>query len=142
MKHFQRAIALSGLFLLLTVLALAQERRAIVDIPFKFTVGEKTLRAGEYLIEQNRRDSDTVWVIRNTAHNDTAVIMTNAVRANTPPEETQLVFNRYDELYFLSQIWIPGTNTGREIRISGIERVLEKAQAERRQEHILTASRR
>ena len=44
MKHIQRAIALSGLLVLLTFSsALGQsDRQTIIHIPFNFTVGEKT----------------------------------------------------------------------------------------------------
>jgi hypothetical protein len=52
-------------------------------------------------------------------------------------EETRLVFNRYDDLYFLSEFWTPGSQTGREIQISNREKALEKALAEKRTEHIL-----
>jgi hypothetical protein len=58
MKHFRRAIALSGLLLLLTFSSAfgQSDRQTIIHIPFNFTVGEKTLPAGKYVIEQNRKD--------------------------------------------------------------------------------------
>ena len=67
MKHIQKAIALSGLLVLLTFTsALAQsDRQTIIHIPFNFSVGEKMFSAGKYVIERNKRDSDTVWVIRH-----------------------------------------------------------------------------
>jgi len=52
-------------------------------------------------------------------------------------EETRLVFNRYDDLYFLSEFWVAGSQTGREIQISNREKALDKALAEKRTEHIL-----
>ena len=140
MKYMQRAIALSGLLLLLTFSsALGQSGRqtTIIHIPFNFTVGEKAFTAGTYVIERNRKDSDTVWVIRHKDNAGKALLLTNPVRSIDTVEETRLVFNKYDDLYFLSEFWIPGSNTGRTIQISNRERALEKALAEKRQEHIL-----
>jgi hypothetical protein len=55
-------------------------------------------------------------------------------------EETRLVFNRYDDLYFLSEFWIVGGQNGHEIPISNREKALEKAVAVKRQEQILIGS--
>ena len=138
MKYIQRAIALSGLLLLLTFSAYAQsDRQTIIHIPFNFTVGEKSFTAGKYVIERNRKDSDTVWVIRRADNVGTALILTRPVRANETVEETRLVFHKYDDLYFLTEFWTPGSNTGREIQITNREKAIEKALAEKRQDHVL-----
>jgi len=140
MKHIQRAIALSGLLVLLTFSsALGQsDRQTIIHIPFNFSVGEKAFRAGKYVIERNRKDSDTVWVIRHKDNSGKAILLTRPVRAIDTVEETRLVFSKYGDLYFLSEFWTPGSNTGREIQISNRERALEKALAEKRDQHTLT----
>ena len=141
MKHIRTAVALSGLLLLFTFsAALGQSDRqtTIIHIPFNFTVGEKAFPAGKYVIEQNRKDSDTVWVIRHKDNSDKALLLTRPVRSVDTQEDTRLVFRRYDDLYFLSEFWTAGSNTGRELQISNRERALEKALAERRQDVILT----
>ena len=139
MKYMQKAIALSGLLVLLTFSSAfgQSDRQTIIHIPFNFTVGEKAFPAGKYVIERNRKDSDTVWVIRHKDNVGKAMLLTRPVRANDVVEETRLVFNRYDDLYFLSEFWTPGSQTGREIQISNREKALEKALAEKRTEHIL-----
>ena len=136
MKYMQRAIALSGLLLLLTFSSAfgQSDRQTIIHIPFNFTVGEKSFTAGKYVIQQNRKDSDLVWVIRRK---DKALVLTRPVRANETAEETRLVFHKYDDLYFLAEFWTPGSNTGREIQISNREKSLEKALSEKRQDHVL-----
>ena len=140
MKHIQKAIALSGLLVLLTFSsALGQsDRLTIINIPFNFTVGEKAFPAGKYVIERNRKESDTVWVIRHKENTAKAILLTRPVRANDTQEETKLVFRRYDDLYFLSEFWTEGDQTGREIQISNRERALEKALAVKVQNVILT----
>src|SRR5215217_7372216 len=139
MKYIQRAIAFSGLLVLLTFSsALGQsDRQTIIHIPFNFSVGEKAFQAGKYVIERNRKDSDTVWVIRHKDNVGKALLLTRPVRANDVVEETRLVFNRYDDLYFLSEFWTPGSQTGREIPISNRERTLEKAVAVQRTEVVI-----
>lgn len=139
MKHMQRAIALSGLLVLFTFSAAfgQSDRQTIINIPFNFSVGERAFPAGKYVIERNRKDSDTVWVIRHKDNVGKAILLTRPVRANDTQEDTKLVFRRYDDLYFLSEFWTAGSNTGREIQISNRERAMDKALAEKRTDHIL-----
>jgi hypothetical protein len=139
MKHIRRAIALSGLLVLLTFsAALGQSERQTVYIPFAFSVGEKAFAAGNYSIERTRKDSETAWIIRQKDTGEATVFLTRSVRANETPEQTRLVFHRYDDLYFLSEFWSTGNNGGRQVQITNRERAIEKALAEKRQDVILT----
>ena len=143
MKHIPKAIAISTLFLLFSVpSAFGQSDRTVIDIPFNFIVGEKPLLAGQYLIEPTKRDSATVWVLRNKSTNETAAVITTPVRANDAAEHTTMVFRRYDNLYFLSRFWLPGENTGREIRQADREKVLAELLEQKPAEHVLIASNR
>lgn len=139
MKSMKRVMAFSGLLVLLTFSSVLgqSDRQTIINIPFNFSVGDKSFVAGKYIIEQNRKDSDIVWVIRHKGNTGKALFLTRPVRSNETQEGTKLVFSRYEDLFFLNEVWIAGTNTGREIQISSREKALEKALAEKRQEHIL-----
>ena len=141
MKHIQKAIALSGLLVLLTFSSVLgqSDRQTIIHIPFNFSVGEKAFPAGKYVIERNRKDSDTVWVIRRKDNVGKALLLTRPVRANETQQDTRLVFHKYDDLYFLTNFWTAGDQTGREIQISDREKALDKALAMKRQEHVLIA---
>jgi hypothetical protein len=140
MKHMKKAFALSGLLVLMTFAsALGQsDRQTIIHIPFNFSVGEKAFPAGKYVIERNRKDSDTVWVIKRNDSAGKAMILTRPVRANDVQQETRLVFHQYGDLYFLAEFWTAGSQTGREIQISDREKALDKALAGKRQDHVLT----
>jgi hypothetical protein len=133
MKYIQRLFAFSGLLVLLTFSAAfgQSDRQTIIHIPFNFSVGEKSFPAGKYVIERNRNNSDTVWVIKQKDDGGSAILLTRAVRANDVVEQTRLVFNRYDDLYFLSEFWTVGSQTGHQIPVSKQERALEKAVAMR-----------
>ena len=139
MKHMKKAFALSGLLVLLTFAsALGQsDRQTIIHIPFNFSVGEKAFTAGKYVIERKRKDSDTVWVIKRKDNAGKAMLLTRPVRANETQQETRLVFRQYGDLYFLAEFWTAGSQTGREIQVSDREKALDKALAEKRQDHVL-----
>ncbi|HTG85979.1 MAG TPA: hypothetical protein VL907_03050, partial [Pyrinomonadaceae bacterium] len=103
----RRAFALPILFLLLTVSSVSvfgqSDRQTVVNIPFDFIVGDKAMSAGHYIIERNKRDSDTVWTITTK---DTGasrkVFLTIPTRSSEPADETRLVFHRYENQYFLA----------------------------------------
>jgi hypothetical protein len=139
MKHMKKAFALSGLLVLLTFAsALGQsDRQTIIHIPFNFSVGEKAFPAGKYVIERNRKESDTVWVIKRKDNVGKAMLLTRPVRANETQQETRLVFRQYGDLYFLAEFWTAGDQTGREIQVSDREKALDKALADKRQDHVL-----
>ena len=143
MKYITRAIAFSGLLVLLTFSSAfgQSDRQTIIHIPFNFSVGEKNFPSGKYVIERNRNNSDTVWVIRAKDNVGSAILLTQPVRANDVVEETRLVFNRYDDLYFLSEFWVVGSQTGHEIPASKRERTLEKAVAMTRTEVVIDRGR-
>jgi len=139
MRYIQRAIAFSGLLVLLTFSSAfgQSDRQTIIHIPFNFSVGEKSFPSGKYVIERNRNNSDTVWVIRNKETDRSAIVVTRPARANDVVEETRLVFNRYDDSYFLSEFWIVGGQNGHEVPTSSREKALEKAVAVRRTELLI-----
>ena len=139
MTYIHRAIALSGLLVLLTFSSAfgQSDRQTIIHIPFNFTVGERSFPSGKYVIERNRNNSDTVWVIRHKDDIGSAILLTRPVRANDVVEETRLVFNRYDDLYFLSEFWIMGGKTGHEVPTSSREKALENAVAVKHQVNVL-----
>ncbi len=83
------------------------------NIPFDFVVGKQTLPAGEYRIEQP--SSNSVLLIRSTDGHTSTIVMTMAALANDWQSESKLVFNRYGDQYFLSQIWTAGNKSGREL---------------------------
>ena len=139
MRNIHRAIALSGLLVLLTFSSAfgQSDRQTIIHIPFNFSVGERNFPSGKYVIERNRNNSDTVWVIRHKDDVGSAILLTRPVRANDVVEETRLVFNRYDDLYFLSEFWIVGAKNGHEVPTSNREKTLEKAVAVKQQVNLL-----
>ena len=143
MKTIERVIAFATLILIVTVsssVVFAQtDRQTVVNIPFHFTVSDKAMPAGEYLVRRNRKDTDVVWVIQHKKTGKAVMMLTQAVQANETQEDAKFVFRKYEDLYILSQFWAAGTNTGRQIQVSDRERELSKALAKAPQVHVLIA---
>ena len=103
-----------------TQIARAQEAM-VVDIPFAFTAGNATLPAGEYRVQKMDRNS-AVLLIHCWDARASALVITNAAQAKELQTESKLVFNRYGNRYFLSQVWTSGSIRGRQLPISPREK--------------------
>jgi hypothetical protein len=104
--------------------------RLTANIPFDFSVAGKKLPAGKYWINRAQQSNgDTVVQIRSTDGHSNLTRLTMPVLAYNPVEKSTLVFHRYGDEYFLSEIWPAGGLTGRELPTSPAEReVARKAQ--------------
>ena len=98
------------------------------DIPFAFTVVDKTVPAGTYALKEVLH---SVLVMMSTDNRENVVFFTNGVEAKGNQEvEPKLVFRRYGDQYFLAQIWTGGTRLGRELPKSAKERLVAQNQPE------------
>ncbi|HTQ59603.1 MAG TPA: hypothetical protein VMI32_05240 [Candidatus Solibacter sp.] len=109
----------------LTVMASARVARAqqsmVVNIPFDFVAGNQVLPAGDYAVERVGHQNTLVLV--NRAYSlSSPFLNTNAIAANKIQTESRLIFNRYGDRYFLSQIWTAGDSRGRELPKSAREK--------------------
>ena len=127
-KQALKNVTMLSLLLILTSVSVAaqSERSRITNIPFSFIVGEKTLPAGEYVVQPNRRDSHNVWLVQSKDSHVSALFYTMPLRASDTQEKTKFVFHKYGDQYFLSQIWTAGGNSGRELRVPRLERELAR----------------
>jgi len=119
-KHTHRVLIALTLFAGLMVPATqAQSIMLKANIPFDFVVGDKQLHSGEYHVKQI---NPGVTLIQSKDAGSSAMVLTTAVQARKAPDVGKLVFNRYGDQYFLSKIWAPSSDTGRELRKSRLER--------------------
>ncbi|MDQ3665320.1 MAG: hypothetical protein M3410_01765 [Acidobacteriota bacterium] len=51
--------------------------------------------------------------------------MAQTIQAHIVPQQAKLVFRRYGQRYFLSEVWTPGQLTGWQLLKSGEERAIE-----------------
>ena len=100
-----------------------------VQIPFEFTVADKTMPAGEYLIGRLPEHlSDNVVTISSKDGSRLAIRLTNAVQSLDSKDKATLIFHRYGDQNFLFQVWPAGARTGRVLIKSKSERAIEKNQ--------------
>ena len=102
--------------------SLAYKLRA--TIPFDFVVGGKSLPAGEYSVGRAQGSGDTVLLISSADGRANAIRLSRPVVSGFMNSKGKLVFHRYGEQYFLSQVWPAGASTGRELAKSRREREL------------------
>ena len=75
--------------------------RVQVKIPFDFVAGKKALPAGEYTLDRSQLNLLTV---RRTDGSASAIFSTIPADSTSALSRTELVFNRYGDQYFLSQV--------------------------------------
>ena len=128
----QIAKGLTMLMLLLTmalVTAVASangqsQHRVNARIPFEFVVGDKTLAAGQYEISAVGIAQDAL-AIRGRESNDSVIrlAMTKEAKEN---KQARLVFHRYGNAYFLSEVWEGGDAVGQQLKESAQERGMKR----------------
>ena len=124
-KQLFNAFAMCGVFLTLAVGSVQAQTgyRIQINIPFDFTAGESSLRAGIYTVEQI---SDSTLLVRSIDGKKSVLLLTRATDPVRTEQKARIIFNRYGDLYFLSQAWVIGGDVGRELDPSSAERRLAK----------------
>jgi hypothetical protein len=105
--------------------AVAQEQAVVAQIPFAFQNGSQHLPAGKYRIDLT---SEPLLLLRGTGAHSAGFVMTIPKIASKPPQRGKVVFHRYGDRYFLSEVWIGGESTGRICVQSRAEKHLQIAQ--------------
>src|SRR5437660_9315259 len=92
-----------GLALASAVVANGQSQPTLVaQVPFDFVVGEKTLRTGEYRV--NQAAAGEAIVVTNRDNGDQIFRLSySAARTSDRELAAKLVFHHYNNTYFLSQ---------------------------------------
>jgi hypothetical protein len=120
-QTLKRLIMMSALGILAAVSAHAQSSRQFtVTIPFDFSVGGKALAAGQYQVSRATQTSAEGLVLRRADGGGSVFVLTRT--AKNQPGESRLVFRRYEDRYFLGEVWISGASAGRELPMSHRER--------------------
>ena len=96
-----------------------------VNIPFSFTVGDTTLPAGKYILK-SLDIPEGAMTIRTADGHRGRVFLTGEAQIAAWPKQSELIFNRIGDRYFLSEIFEKGNNVGAEVQKSRAEKRLEK----------------
>ena len=106
--------------LLLGSAAFAQEINVQAKVPFDFMLGDKLYPAGQYSV-QNVIPDHQVLRLRNRTSRSAAFVLYHPATTPVPAEQTQLVFHRLGNTYFLYQVRVAGSTLGREFLRSDVE---------------------
>ena len=97
------------------------------EIPFTFTVGEKSLPAGVYTVRILNPTSDRKTLqIRSENGRVSAMVQTVGVNGLLT-DEAKLVFHRYGEQYFFAQAQMAGETTSLAATKTRAERATQRA---------------
>ena len=110
--------------LLATSIAVGQGSRGetVADIPFTFTVANHSFPPGRYTVT---RLNQTLLRIFNS-HNQGTVFLTHSAEGVAPEETGKMVFHRYGDSYFLSEVWGPASSTRHQLSESRAEAELTR----------------
>jgi hypothetical protein len=114
-----RTLATLSLSAVLGPISLWAQGPIHVTVPFDFTVGAKSLAAGEYRVNQQ---APHVLAIQSVNGQASMLIMTNAAQSGAVPGQAVLTFNKYGDRYFLSQV--SANDHGWELPKSTVEKEL------------------
>ena len=105
--------------------ASGQNQSAVkANVLFEFIVGDKALNAGEYSVSAIGIGHDAL-AIQGINANDNAVRLVNTT-TRSAEKSTKLVFHRYGNTFFLSEVWTAGEVQGRQLLKSRQERAIER----------------
>jgi|SRR5262245_57790477 len=131
-KLIVKATLLSAM-MILTSGASAQAQsltdRAWFNIPFDFALGEKKLPAGEYsFVRAFDSSGDIMLKLTDRDGRAKAVVLSHAATRLNAGQKATLIFHRYGDQYFMSQVWPASGANGREFSRSKLERELQTQQ--------------
>ncbi|HEX5734743.1 MAG TPA: hypothetical protein VF131_18065 [Blastocatellia bacterium] len=106
-KQVYSIFAISVLLLAASVIpANAQAARLIgANIPFNFVVKDKVLPAGDYILEPIQVGASQALKIQSADGHITAIVPVRSVGTKAIGDDSKLVFNRFGDQYFLSQVF-------------------------------------
>ena len=103
-KQAYKLFVLASLVLALAAMSVhAQSVRLMANIPFNFTVKDRTLPAGEYTVEPIQIGGSQGLRIQSRDGRITALVPARFNRAGENQAEPKLIFNRFGEQYFMHQ---------------------------------------
>jgi hypothetical protein len=88
-----------------TAVAYAQEAITI-NPPFAFKAGATTYQAGKY--ELSITNEQTILMVNGPKAGSSVAVVTRLSDAEPPATEGKVIFDKVGDLYYLSEVWIPG----------------------------------
>jgi len=135
-KIFSAALTFSLLIVVGAATAYAQLPGTAMraTIPFDFSVKGKVLPAGDYEIRRITDQPDGLIISNVNDRQEHAMFETEAVEAPKITRRAEIIFQRYGDSYFLSEVFAGGMQNGRAAIPSRQERMLRRESASNKTE--------
>lgn len=115
-KTFPFVVVLAILLpLLATDVGAQTSHEFVANIPFSFTVCHEQLPAGKYKVRPVSSASPNILLIASADNRPVEIVCTRDVQSQKRAATGKLIFNRYGNQYFLSELWLQGELTGSQI---------------------------
>ncbi|HKV82537.1 MAG TPA: hypothetical protein VJP02_30595 [Candidatus Sulfotelmatobacter sp.] len=125
MKHKKWITVLMLLFVpLIAAAQLAPTERIVMQVPFKFTVGNVAIPGGEIIV-QSANEQGSLLLLRNRDARVSVFTLPAKARSNKAAPVTAMVFHKYGDRYFLTGLKIGASNAVYEFRQSKLEKEFE-----------------
>jgi hypothetical protein len=105
------------------------------NIPFQFHAGAANLPAGTYRIRMLDDNNLTLMEISSLDGTRSALFQVRDEEANSTPAQSELIFNKYGDQYFLAELFDEGDASGSKVIESNYEKKISKG-TETAQEHV------
>jgi hypothetical protein len=123
-SRFYGALATLAVALMVGVSFAQSQSRVQADVPFAFTMQDRAMPAGNYQIIAL---SDRVLEVWNLDEKHGQLLAKQMSVQSSKAQGPKLVFHKYGDQYFLSQIWDGQNNTGIELAESKREKEVKMA---------------
>lgn len=90
-------------------------KRIKVNIPFDFVVGNKQLKAGEYVVQSAGTLGGDALLFRSEDGIGRQIVFAVPIETNKTGNHERLVFHTYGGEHFVSEIWFTGDEQGYEL---------------------------
>jgi hypothetical protein len=77
--------------------------RVVAHVPFAFIVGESRLPAGDYVVKELDDEPGVIEITSADGHRST-FMLTMASSSSAMPAQPRLVFEKFEDQYFLSRV--------------------------------------
>ena len=98
------------------------QSRIVASVPFDFEVANRYMERGEYTFTIDL--SRATVLVQGHGSDSAAFALSHSTQAGKIDQDAKLVFHRYGDRYFLSQVWSASMADGRELQQSRKEREL------------------
>jgi hypothetical protein len=137
-----RSFATLGILALLAAGSAFGQQKLRYDIPFEFHFADAVMPAGQYDVDMTANNVQHLLAVDCRNCDARAFSLTYPIGGgNNEPNEGRLVFNKYGDTYFLSQVWTPGYSQGGALNKSKTEHEIARITSPAQTSQVIMARR-